>query len=64
MSTNVGTVDRAVRIIVGIVLLSIVFTGPKTMLGLIGIIPLFTGLVRWCPLYDLLGIQSNKNERQ
>ncbi|KHK93053.1 YgaP family membrane protein [Novosphingobium malaysiense] len=57
---NVGTVDRAMRIILGIVLLALVFVGPKTPWGLIGIIPLVTGLFRTCPLYSLFGIRTCK----
>ena len=47
MTLNVGGVDRALRIIVGIVLLALVVMGPKTWWGLVGIIPLLTGLVRY-----------------
>lgn len=55
---NVGNVDRALRIIVGLVLLSLVFVGPKTMWGLIGIIPIITGLTRRCPAYSPFGIST------
>ena len=55
---NVGNVDRALRIIVGLVLLSLVFVGPKTMWGLIGIIPIITGLPRRCPVYSPFGIST------
>ena len=55
---NVGHVDRALRIIVGLVLLSLVFVGPKTMWGLIGIIPIITGLTRRCPAYSPFGIST------
>ena len=58
MSANVGTVDRVLRVILGLVLLSLVFVGPKTYWGLIGIIPLFTALISFCPLYTLLGIRT------
>ncbi|KRT72255.1 MAG: hypothetical protein XU13_C0027G0017 [Candidatus Rokubacteria bacterium CSP1-6] len=47
MTLNVGGVDRIARIIVGIVLLVLVVVGPKTWWGLVGIIPLLTGLVRY-----------------
>lgn len=56
--TNVGTVDRALRIMVGIVLIALVFVGPKTPWGWIGVIPLVTGLFRTCPLYSLLGLNT------
>jgi hypothetical protein len=58
MSKNEGMVDRALRVILGLVLLSLVFTGPQTMWGLIGIVPLVTGLVGICPLYSILGIKT------
>jgi len=55
---NVGTIDQVLRIIAGIVLVALVFTGPQTPWGWIGLIPLLTGLVRWCPAYALLGIKT------
>lgn len=55
---NVGNVDRALRIIVGLGLLSLVFIGPKTMWGLIGILPILTGLTRRCPAYSPFGIST------
>ncbi len=64
MKANVGGVDRIFRIILGIVLLSLIFWGPKTMWGLIGLIPLITGLVRFCPLYAPFKISTNKEESQ
>lgn len=61
MKANVGTLDKTIRIILGVALLSLVVIGPKTPLGLIGLIPLITGLVSFCPLYKILGVCSNKN---
>ena len=55
---NEHNVERAIRVIIGIVLLSLVFVGPKTLWGLIGIVPLATGLAGTCPLYTLLGINT------
>ncbi|MGE3246493.1 MAG: DUF2892 domain-containing protein [Beijerinckiaceae bacterium] len=55
---NVGGIDRALRIIVGLVLLALIFVGPKTWWGLIGIIPLFTGLFATCPAYSLVGLST------
>ena len=57
-SVNVGTIDRALRIIVGLALLALIFVGPKTWWGLVGIIPLATGLLRTCPAYSLLGMST------
>lgn len=58
MSKNEGKLDRTLRVILGLVLLSLVFVGPQTMWGLIGIVPLVTGLVGVCPVYSLLGIKT------
>jgi hypothetical protein len=55
---NEGTADRAFRAMVGIGLLAIVFVGPKTPWGWLGIVPLATSLMGWCPLYTLLGINT------
>jgi predicted ABC-type sugar transport system permease subunit len=55
---NEGGVDRAVRVILGIVLLSLTVVGPKTWWGLIGILPLATGLTGICLLYTLFGIDT------
>jgi hypothetical protein len=57
---NVGTVDQVLRIIVGIALIAIVFVGPKTPWGWIGVIPLFTGIFRFCPAYSLFGLRTCK----
>lgn len=54
MSRNIGTIDRAIRVVVGIALLALVFTGPHTAWGWIGVIPLATGLVGFCPMYSIL----------
>ena len=55
---NVGTLDRIIRIIIGIALIALAFTGTIGLWGYIGIILLATGLLRWCPLYSLLGLQT------
>jgi hypothetical protein len=58
MSRNVGGIDRILRIIVGIGLIAIVFVGPQTQWGWIGVIPLFTALVGFCPAYRLIGLST------
>ncbi len=58
MTTNLGTVDRALRLLVGLGLLSLVFVGPQTAWGWFGLIPLLTGLVGSCPAYSLLGVRT------
>ena len=58
MKVNEGTIDRAVRVVLGLVLISLVYVGPKTPWGWIGILPLATGLVGFCALYAVLGIST------
>lgn len=58
MPRNEGTIDRALRIIAGLVLIALVFIGPQTPWGWIGVVPLLTGLVGFCPAYRLLGINT------
>lgn len=58
LPTNEGTVDRILRVIVGSVLLSLVVAGPRTLWGLIGLVPLITGLIGSCPVYTLFGINT------
>jgi hypothetical protein len=58
MTPNVGGIDRGLRIAAGLLLLSLVFVGPGTSWGWIGLVPLLTGLARWCPVYVPLGLSS------
>jgi hypothetical protein len=61
MSTNVGTVDRGLRIIVGLALIGLalgLFPGYQSVWGWIGIVPLATGLIGNCPVYSLLGMNT------
>ncbi|HKJ08373.1 MAG TPA: DUF2892 domain-containing protein [Gammaproteobacteria bacterium] len=58
MGKNVGGIDRAIRIIIGLGLIALVFVGPQTPWGWIGIIPLATALIGWCPLYSLIGVKT------
>lgn len=58
MTHNESSLDRIIRLVVGVALLSLVFVGPKTLLGLIGLIPLATAAIGYCPLYALFGISS------
>ncbi len=59
-ASNVGNFDRLVRICIGVVLIAMVFVGPKSPWGWIGLVPLLTGLVRWCPAYLPFGINTCK----
>jgi hypothetical protein len=58
LAPNEGTFDRALRVVLGLALLSLVFVGPRTAWGWLGILPLATGLLGSCPLYSVLGISS------
>ena len=57
---NVGTTDRVLRVLFGLVLLSLVFYGPHTAWGWLGLVPLLTGLFGTCPIYALLGMSTNR----
>lgn len=64
MIMNMGTVDRALRAIVGVVLIALVFVGPQTAWGWIGLIPLATAVIGWCPLYTIFGIKTCRQTSQ
>lgn len=63
MKTNEATLDRALRVALGLALLALVFVGPHTPWGLLGLIPLATGVSGFCPLYRLVGIDTCKLAR-
>lgn len=56
MPQNEGTIDRVLRIVAGAGILSLAFVGPQTPWAYIGLVPLITGLVGFCPLYSVLGL--------
>jgi hypothetical protein len=58
MQANVGTIDRTLRIIAGAALIALAATGRIGPWGYLGIVPLATGLFRFCPAYTLLGIRT------
>jgi len=58
LPSNEHVVDRALRVALGLALLALVFVGPKSAWGLVGLVPLVTGLVGSCPLYTLFGIST------
>ncbi len=60
MVANIGTPDKILRIVIGLILIALVFVGPRTAWGWIGIIPLVTALVNFCPLYALLGVKTRR----
>ena len=59
---NMGTIDRAIRAVVGLVLISLVFVGPQTLWGWIGLVPLATAAVGFCPAYRPLGLSTCKTK--
>lgn len=62
MKVNMGTVDRGIRAIVGLVLIALVFVGPQTAWGWLGLIPLATALMGNCPAYSILGVKTCKTK--
>ena len=58
LPTNEGLLDRAVRVAAGLGLLSLTVVGPQTAWGLVGLVPLATGLLGSCPAYTLLGLKT------
>ncbi len=60
MKQNVGGIDRILRIVVGLVLIALAATGSIGMWGWLGVVPLATGAIGWCPPYGLLGINTCK----
>jgi len=66
MKKNIGTVDRWVRVVLGLAILSLLLWAPGGLrwLGLIGLIPLVTALLGFCPLYVLFGISTNKDKAE
>jgi Protein of unknown function (DUF2892) len=55
---NEGTADRALRVVVGLGVLSLAFIGPQSPWGFLGAVPLLTGLLGSCPLYTVLGVRT------
>ncbi|MEI6575507.1 MAG: DUF2892 domain-containing protein [Bacteroidota bacterium] len=68
MKKNVGTIDRIVRFVIVIAIAILLFTGKGSgtlaiILGIVGFISLFTGLFRFCALYSLVGLNTDKKEK-
>ncbi|MFN7453907.1 MAG: DUF2892 domain-containing protein [Pseudobdellovibrionaceae bacterium] len=60
MTKNIHNVERVIRIVVGALLVSMAFIGPVNLWFLLGLVPLATGLLGWCPPYAMLGINTCK----
>ena len=61
MTKNIGGIERILRIVIGLVLVALAATGQVGVWGWLGLVPLATGLIGWCPPYSLLGINTCKN---
>ncbi|NIA69216.1 DUF2892 domain-containing protein [Pelagibius litoralis] len=64
MNRNVGTFDRILRVVVGAALIALVFVGPQTPWGWLGVIPLGTAFIGFCPAYRLLGICTSAGKNK
>ena len=62
MKKNIGTIERVIRVTAGLFILSLTLVGPQSLWGLLGLIPLATGIVGWCPPYAILGISTCKKQ--
>ncbi len=60
MQRNIGNVERIIRIAAGLGILSLTVIGPQTPWGLLGLVPLATGALGWCPPYAIFGINTCK----
>jgi len=58
MKNNIGGLDKTLRILIGLIGISLVFFGPQTVWGWIGLVPLLTGAISFCPLYKILGLNT------
>lgn len=60
MKQNVGGIDKGVRIVVGVALIGLTLAGTLPTWGWIGVVPLATGLMGYCPLYSVLGVCTRR----
>jgi O-antigen ligase len=61
ITPNVGPADRAIRIVVGLALIALALTGAIGVWGWVGVVPLAAGIVRYCPVYTLIGVNTCKS---
>lgn len=64
MKQNIHNIERAVRVVAGLAIVSLVFVGPQTPWAWLGLLPVATGLIGWCPPYAMLGISTCKTPEQ
>ena len=62
MKPNIGKVERIVRVVAGIGILSLAFVGPHSHWAYLGVLPLLSGLIGYCPPYALLGIDTTRRD--
>lgn len=60
MKKNIHPLERVLRVLLGLGLISMAFVGPKNLWFLLGIVPLLTGFIGWCPPYHILGVSTCK----
>ena len=58
MGKNVGGIDRTIRIVAGLALIALAVTGTVGVWGYVGVVPLLTGLIGWCPPYAIFGFNT------
>lgn len=63
MTRNEGALDRVLRIVAGLAIVSLVFVGPQTPWAWLGLVPLITGIVGFCPVYSLFGIRTCRSSK-
>ena len=64
MGKNVGLADRIIRIILGLAILSLVFIGPQTVWGYLGLIAMLSAVSGFCPMYGLFGVNSCQAQKK
>lgn len=64
MKKNIHNIERIIRVVVGLILTSFAFWGPTNLWFLLGLVPLATGLVGWCPPYAVCGINTCRIEKK
>ena len=64
MKQNVGSIDKVIRVVLGLALLSLIYflEGPVRWIGLAGAVLIATAAMSWCPIFAMLGIRSNKDK--
>lgn len=58
MTQNIHKIERVARVVIGVGLVSMAFVGPSNLWFLLGLVPVFTGAIGWCPPYAMLGIST------